>query len=107
MRNREKTLEAIRAVCCRANPDRVPSDRHIGLCDILLASQDVGRNLAIQDSGCFMELREDELEEKIGWADVSADRGVFWELRNDHLEAQSDDVIGALADLLVPGRAGS
>ena len=103
MRDREKNLEAIRVACFRANPDRVADDRHIGLCDVLLASQVVGRNLAIRDTGRFMELREDELEEKIGWAEVFGDAGVFWEFRSNDLEAQSDETINALSDLLVPG----
>jgi hypothetical protein len=71
---------------------------------VLIASHKAGRNLAVQDSGCFMELRQDELEEEAEWAEAFDDPSVCWDLHNDDLGAQSDDMIEALADLLVRGR---
>jgi len=112
MTDREKNIEAIRTVCRRANPDRPAQagrdvwerDRYIGICDVLLASHKAGRNLAVQDSGRFMELREDELEEEPVWGEAFDDPSICWDLHNNDLEAQSDDLIDALADLLVPDR---
>ena len=77
MTDRERNIAAIRIVCRRANPDRPAqagreaweADRYVGICDVLLASHKAGRNLAVQGSGRFMELREDELEEEAVWAE--------------------------------------
>ena len=112
MTDREKNIEALRTMCRRANPDRpVPGgrdvwehDRYIGICDVLLASHKTGWNLAVQGSGRFMELREDELEEEAVWVEAFDDPSICWGLHNNDLEAQSDDMIDALADLLVPDR---
>jgi len=98
--DREKNIEAIRTVCRRANPDRLVQagrdvwerDRYIGICDVLLVSHKAGRNLAVQDSGRFMELREDELEEEAVWAEALDDPSIGWDLHNNDLEAQSDDI---------------
>ena len=108
--DREKNIEALRTVCLQASPDRPAQagrdawerDRYIGICDVLIASHKAGRNLAVQDSGRFMELRQDELEEEAVWAEAFDDPSICWDLRNDDLEAQSDDMIDALASLLVP-----
>ena len=72
-------------------------DRYIGICDVLLASHKAGSNLAVQDSGRFMELREDELEEEAVWVEAFDDPSICWDLHSDDLEAQSDDMIEALA----------
>ena len=112
MTDREKNIEALRTMCRRANPDRpVPGgrdvwerERYIGICDVLLASHKAGWSLAVQGSGRFMELREDELEEEAVWVEAFDDPSICWDLHSDDLEAQSDDMIEALADLLVPDR---
>src|SRR4051794_10093729 len=67
-------------------------------------SHKAGWNLAVQGSGRFMELREDELEEEAVWVEAFEDPSICWDLHSDDLEAQSDDMIDALADLLVPDR---
>jgi hypothetical protein len=110
--DREKNMEALHILCLRANPDRPATasrdawgrKRYIGLCDVLLASHKAGRTLAVQNSRRFIELREDELEEEPVWADAFEDPSTCWDLHSDDLEAQSDDMIDALANLLVPGR---
>ena len=50
------------------------------------------------------ELREDALEEEAVWVEAFDDPSIYWDLHSDDLEAQSDDMIDALADLLVPDR---
>ena len=110
--DREKDIQAIRTACRQANPgkpaqagrDAWERDRYIGICDVLIASHKAGRNLAVQDSGRFMELREDGLEEEQVWVESFEDPSICWDLHSDDLEAQSDDMIDVLADLLVPGR---
>jgi hypothetical protein len=110
--DREKDIEAIRTVCRQANPDKPAQagrdawarDRYIGICDVLIASHKAGRNLAVQDNGRFMELREDELEEEAVWVEAFDDPSIRWNLYSDDIQAQSDDMIDALANLLVPGR---
>jgi len=110
--DREKDVEAIRTVCRQANPDKPAQagrdawerDRYIGICDVLIASHKAGRNLAVQDNGRFMELREDELEEEAVWVEAFDDPSIRWNLYSDDIQAQSDDMIDALANLLVPGR---
>ena len=108
--DREKDIQAIRTACRQAHPDKAQAGRdawkrdlYIGICDVLIASHKAGRNLAIQDSGRFMELREYELEEEQAWVEAFDDPSICWDLHSDDLEAQSDDMIEALADLLVPG----
>jgi hypothetical protein len=51
-----------------------------------------------------MELREDELEEEAVWVEAFDDPSIRWNLYSDDIQAQSDDMIDALANLLVPGR---
>ncbi len=62
MIDREKNIEAIRAACRRANPDRPTQagrdvwerDLYIGIGDVLLASHKAGRNLAVhRTAGAF------------------------------------------------------
>jgi hypothetical protein len=71
MTDRERHIEAIRSICTRANHSRLAQagrdaweqDRSIGICEVLLASKQAGRTLAVQNSGRFLELRQDQLEE--------------------------------------------
>ena len=112
MTDREKNIDAMRAACRRANPDRPTQagreawerDLYIGIGDVLLASHKAGRNLAVQDSGRFLELRQDALEEEAGWVEAFEDPSLYWDLHDNDLAAQSDDLIEALADLLAPGQ---
>jgi hypothetical protein len=82
--DRERNIEVLRTVCLRASPNRLAqANRHvgerdpsIGICDLLIASHKAGRNLAVQDSGCFLELRQDELEEETVWVDAFEDPSI-------------------------------
>ena len=56
------------------------------------------------DGQASMELRQDELEEEAVWAEAFEDPSTCWDLHSDDLEVQSDDLIDALANLLVPDR---
>ena len=98
MTEREKNIKAIRTACIAAHPDRV----HLmfGIRDVLLASEKVGRNLAIRDNGCFLIYGEHELEEELGWFEMFND-DVQWDLRTDDLALQNDKTLEVIATLLV------
>jgi hypothetical protein len=112
--NKEEQINFIREKCIEANPEIkrrfVFICRHgeeyqqpdvIRLADVLLATNNAVRNMAVQDFGALMLFSVDEDTDSLDWNEVMVDgKRRHWNLRADDLRQQSEETINFLYDLL-------
>ncbi len=75
--------------------------RPIRLADVLIAMNKAKIDSAIQDYGCFMLDREDEIGDSIEWQEITSNgERRHWNLQKDNLDDQPKETIDFLYNLL-------